>query len=115
MARDDGINGARRVADGGSDKSELLAEMRTRMQSAQSAFSLTRQAELDDLRFMAGSPDNNWQWPQDVLATRRGRHRPPGCPESDKVLSAENRVRSGYPGAVCGAGRKRGQKRPDLR
>jgi hypothetical protein len=70
MARDDGINGARRVADGGSDKSELLAEMRTRMQSAQSAFSLTRQAELDDLRFMAGSPDNNWQWPQDVLATR---------------------------------------------
>jgi hypothetical protein len=70
MARDDGINGARQVADGGSDKSELLAEMRTRMQSAQSAFSLTRQAELDDLRFMAGSPDNNWQWPQDVLATR---------------------------------------------
>ena len=70
MARDDGINGARRVADGGSDKSELLAEMRTRMQSAQAAFSLTRQAELDDLRFMAGSPDNNWQWPQDVLATR---------------------------------------------
>ena len=70
MARDDGINGARRVADGGSDRSELLAEMRTRMQSAQSAFSLTRQAELDDLRFMAGSPDNNWQWPQDVLATR---------------------------------------------
>jgi hypothetical protein len=70
MARDDGINEARRVADGGSDKSELLAEMRTRMQSAQSAFSLTRQAELDDLRFMAGSPDNNWQWPQDVLATR---------------------------------------------
>ena len=70
MARDDGIGGAERVANGGSDRSELLAEMRSRMQSAQSAFSLTRQAELDDLRFMAGSPDNNWQWPQDVLATR---------------------------------------------
>ena len=70
MARDDGIGGAERVANGGSDRSELLAEMRSRMQSAQSAFSLTRQAELDDLRFMAGTPDNNWQWPQDVLATR---------------------------------------------
>lgn len=70
MARDDGIGGAERVANGGSDRSELLAEMRKRMQSAQSAFSLTRQAELDDLRFMAGSPDNNWQWPQNVLATR---------------------------------------------
>ncbi len=70
MARDNGIGGAERVANGGSDKSELLAEMRQRMSAAQSALSLSRQAELDDLRFMAGSPDNNWQWPQDVLATR---------------------------------------------
>ncbi len=35
-----------------------------------SAYSDTREDELDDLRFMAGSPDNQWQWPADVLATR---------------------------------------------
>jgi hypothetical protein len=37
---------------------------------ALSAYSDSREDELDDLRFMAGSPDNQWQWPQDVLATR---------------------------------------------
>ena len=34
------------------------------------ALSSSRNDELDDLRFMAGSPDNNWQWPSNVLATR---------------------------------------------
>jgi len=37
---------------------------------AVSAYSDTREDELDDLRFAAGSPDNSWQWPADVLATR---------------------------------------------
>jgi hypothetical protein len=44
--------------------------MRHRLQMAQSAYSDSREDELDDLRFMAGSPDNQWQWPADVLATR---------------------------------------------
>ena len=35
-----------------------------------SAYGESREDELDDLRFMAGSPDNQWQWPADVLATR---------------------------------------------
>jgi hypothetical protein len=35
-----------------------------------SAYSETREDEIDDLRFFAGSPDNHWQWPADVLATR---------------------------------------------
>jgi hypothetical protein len=34
------------------------------------AYSESREDELDDLRFFAGSPDNQWQWPADVLATR---------------------------------------------
>jgi hypothetical protein len=34
------------------------------------AYSDSREDELDDLRFMAGSPDNQWQWPADVLQTR---------------------------------------------
>jgi hypothetical protein len=35
-----------------------------------SAYSDSREDELDDLRFRAASPDNQWQWPADVLATR---------------------------------------------
>ena len=67
---DDGIKGAARVANGGSDQSDLLATMRSRFTMALSAYSESREDELDDLRFMAGSPDNQWQWPADVLATR---------------------------------------------
>jgi hypothetical protein len=44
--------------------------MRSRYTMAIAAFSDSREDELDDLRFMAGSPDNQWQWPADVLATR---------------------------------------------
>jgi len=48
----------------------VLDTMRSRFTQALSAYSDTREDELDDLRFMAGSPDNQWQWPADVLATR---------------------------------------------
>ena len=44
--------------------------MRKRLTMAISAYGESRDDQLDDLRFMAGSPDNNWQWPSDVLATR---------------------------------------------
>ena len=67
---DDGIIGAAQVANGGSDKSDLLATMRSRFTMALGAYSESREDELDDLRFMAGSPDNQWQWPADVLSTR---------------------------------------------
>ena len=49
---------------------DLLSTMRSRMTLAISAYSESRSDELDDLRFMAGSPDNNWQWPEEVKATR---------------------------------------------
>jgi hypothetical protein len=52
------------------EQSDVLATMRYRFQMAMSAYSESREDELDDLRFMAGSPDNQWQWPADVLATR---------------------------------------------
>ena len=51
-------------------KDDVLATMRSRFTMAMDAYSSSREAELDDLRFMAGSPDNNWQWPADVIATR---------------------------------------------
>jgi len=64
---DNGIKGAKSVAGGDDD---VLNTMRGRLKIAVSAYSDSREDELDDLRFMAGSPDNQWQWPADVLATR---------------------------------------------
>ena len=70
-----GIAAAAKVAVNGPEKSTnseaaVLAEARSRLQMAVSAFSESREDEIDDLRFYAGSPDNQWQWPADVLATR---------------------------------------------
>ena len=74
MADYTGINKAGKVADvGGGDDVEygdMLSTMRSRMTMSADAYSDSRNNELDDLRFMAGSPDNQWQWPADVLATR---------------------------------------------
>lgn len=49
---------------------DILSTMRSRFTQAISALGESREDEIDDLRFMAGSPDNQWQWPADVLATR---------------------------------------------
>ena len=57
-------------ADPKDDHRDKLSEMRHRYKMAIAAYSDSREDELDDLRFMAGSPDNNWQWPADVLQTR---------------------------------------------
>jgi hypothetical protein len=69
-----GINAAASVANVGSakkgSKDDVLATMRHRLTLAVGAYSESREDELDDLRFFAGSPDNQWQWPADVLATR---------------------------------------------
>jgi hypothetical protein len=77
MADPTGINTAGKVANVGSnpakssgDDDDKMATMRSRLQMAMAAYSDSREDELDDLRFMAGSPDNQWQWPADVLATR---------------------------------------------
>ena len=55
---------------GGKSESDVLATARARLNMAISAYSESREDEIDDLRFFAGSPDNHWQWPADVLATR---------------------------------------------
>jgi hypothetical protein len=62
------VTAAGRVSE--ADDTDRLATMRHRFTVAQAAYSDSREDELDDLRFMAGSPDNAWQWPADVLATR---------------------------------------------
>ena len=55
---------------GGKSKEDVLAMARSRLDQAISALSESREDEVDDLKFYAGSPDNHWQWPADVLATR---------------------------------------------
>lgn len=50
---------------------EILSTARSRLQMAIGAYSETRSEQLEDLRFFAGSPDNQWQWPQDALKTRK--------------------------------------------
>jgi len=70
MADYSGMAAVEKVANGGTDKSDLLSTARARLDMAISALSESREDEIDDLRFYAGSPDNHWQWPADVLATR---------------------------------------------
>lgn len=69
-----GMSAVANVAVGGkkgeNGKADILATARERMTMAISALSESREDELDDLRFLAASPDNQWQWPADVLATR---------------------------------------------
>ena len=73
MADYTGIAAAGAVSEGGKPKksnSDILATARSRLDMAMSALSESREDENDDLKFYAGSPDNHWQWPSDVLATR---------------------------------------------
>ena len=52
------------------DSKGLLETARKRMTFAIASCSESRENELDDLRFYAASPDNQWQWPSNVLSSR---------------------------------------------
>lgn len=49
---------------------DILSVARKRLDLAITAYSESREDEMDDVKFAAGSPDNHWQWPADVLQTR---------------------------------------------
>jgi hypothetical protein len=73
MADPTGMVAAANVAAGGKpakSDSDILTVARARLDMAVAALMESREDEIDDLRFYAGSPDNSWQWPADVLATR---------------------------------------------
>lgn len=70
MADYTGMVAVGNVANVGGSNSDVLATARSRLDMAISALSESREDEIDDLKFYAGSPDNHWQWPADVLATR---------------------------------------------
>lgn len=67
-----GINAAATVSNGGKDNktSEILSTARSRLAMAMDAHGESRGNQLEDLKFAAGSPDNNWQWSSDVLNDR---------------------------------------------
>lgn len=56
----------------GKSKKDFLATARKRFQIACEAFDKERKWQLDDVKFAAGSPDNGWQWPTEVLNARQG-------------------------------------------
>lgn len=58
---------------------EILSTARSRLDAAIEVYSETRENQLEDLRFFAGSPDNQWQWPGSVLATRSPQGQPLGA------------------------------------
>lgn len=73
MAQDySGINAVVTLGDtpSGDKSAAVLSTCRKRLTMAIAAYSESRENELDDLRFYAGNPDNQWQWPADVLQTR---------------------------------------------
>ena len=56
-----------------ADNDKLLELMRQRFKEADSAYAETRKNSLDDLKFFAGDSDNKFQWPNEVLSTRKER------------------------------------------
>lgn len=53
-----------------SDKSSVLSTALARLETGIAALSPSREFELQDLKFAAGSSDNGFQWPADVAASR---------------------------------------------
>lgn len=51
-------------------EADFQAECRRRFNIAVESVSDNRAAQLDDLKFAAGSPDNGWQWPEAVRQAR---------------------------------------------
>lgn len=54
----------------GPSDEDLLSIARKRLNVAIGATADSREDELMDLKFAAGSSDNDWQWPEDALKTR---------------------------------------------
>jgi hypothetical protein len=66
----DAPDGASKPTKKGKDDTDTLKVMRSRLSTGIDALSKSRNDELEDLKFAAGSSDNNWQWPDAVLTSR---------------------------------------------
>lgn len=74
------------------DNSDFLSKMRNRLNLAIDAYSEGREDELNDLRFAAGSPDNMWQWPDDVLNVRTSNNQVRPCLTVNKLTQHINQI-----------------------
>lgn len=54
------------------ENDRLIALALAEYEECQKAVSKNREDQVDDLRFRAGSPDNGWQWPEQVRTSRTG-------------------------------------------
>ena len=54
----------------GSEAEKVLEKARKRYAQALEYWSEKRERQADDLRFLAGDPDNKWQWPDQLVAQR---------------------------------------------
>ena len=59
------------LGDQSGDKEDFLATARKRYQYAMECTQENRENQQDDIKFAAGSPDNGWQWPADVMNKRQ--------------------------------------------
>jgi hypothetical protein len=57
----------------GASKGDFMATARKRIKIAIEATQENRNFELDDIKFAAGSPDNGWQWPPQILQARQNK------------------------------------------
>ena len=74
MAEDDDKKAKKRESD-----EKVLERARTRFAQADEAEDANRTKELDDVKFAAASPDDNYQWPQDVLNIRQNKQQEGGA------------------------------------
>lgn len=62
-----------------AEEEKVLERARKRWKLAEEAEHDNRIKEADDIKFLASSPDDNYQWPQDVLSSRTDIHQEGGA------------------------------------
>ncbi len=73
----------------------ILERMRRRMKQAIEAEEENRGKEADDMKFLASTPDDNFQWPRDILNQRQQRNQEGGirpCLTINKMRSHQHQV-----------------------
>lgn len=101
MAENEEINDKEaKDADDDDLDEEFMATARKRFKTAMDASSENRRNQVDDVKFAAGSPDNNWQWPEPLLRQRLSNENPGGprpcltinkLPQHIKLVTNEQR------------------------
>ena len=74
-------------------KPDVVAAAKTRFKYCVDSSSASRISQRDDLKFLAGSPDNGWQWPEQVKKNReKDKNGPRPCLTINKLPQHVNQV-----------------------